>query len=203
MFLPYCASCFTRHDDQHLLCFPCRDELHDLELGSQDRILSCFKYRGVMRRLILRAKVQGDHRAVSLLTEIVVSHPLVETWISTCDVVMPSPSSLWGRARGRLDLAALLANAIARHYGRPVRAAPWELHWRLRKRALAPRAERKPMIAEEVVDQETDGPRIGLFDDVVTTGQTMAWTQAALPAGSSVRALTLASARETSTIISP
>ncbi len=203
MFPHYCASCFTRHDDQHLLCFPCRDELRDLALPCQDRILSCFKYRGVMRRLILRAKVQGDHRAVSLLTEIVVSHPLVESWVATCDVVMPSPSSLWGRARGRLDLAALLADAIARHYGRVIRPAPWELHWRLRKRALDPRGERKLLVDDDAEGQDTDGPRVGLFDDVVTTGQTLAWTRAALPRATAVRALTLASARETSTVISP
>lgn len=198
MFPRYCASCFARHDEpRHILCFPCRDELHGLRLDATDEILSCFRYRGVVRRLILRAKVQGDHRAVGLLTDLVLAHPLVRSWAESCEVLTPSPSSLWGRARGRLDLAALIADAVAERFGKAVRAAPWELHWRVRKRALRPRGEREILVSP-VVDETSaaSGPRIGLFDDVVTTGQTIAWTRAALPRGAVVRALTLASARE-------
>lgn len=197
MFPRFCASCFTRHGDRHLLCFPCRDELHDLRIKAQDGIVSCFRYEGVMRRLILRAKVQGDHRAVSLLADLLIKERVVAAWVDALDFLVPSPSSLWSRARGRLDLAALLADALAARFGKVVRAAPWDLHWRVRKRALTARGDRLPL-GDYAPDWtgSGDGPRIGLFDDVVTTGQTLAWTRAALPADAGVRPLTLASARE-------
>lgn len=194
----YCPSCFARHQEKFLLCFPCRDELHDLQLHVQDGIRSCFRYRGVVRRLVLRAKVQGDHRAVTLLSDLVIDHPLVVDWLQDLDFLMPSPSSLWGRARGRLDLAALLVTAISKRHGLTVRTAPSELFWRFRKRALVHRVAREPLLTDPSTcyPGTGDGPRIGLFDDVVTTGQTLAWTRAALPPDASVRPLTLASARD-------
>ncbi len=197
MFPRYCASCFTRHGESHLLCFPCRDELSDLRIGQQDAILSCFRYKGVMRSLILRAKVQGDHRAVGLLCDLLLKEDVVAAWAGSVDVLVPSPSSLWSRARGRLDLAALLVDALAARFGKSVLVAPWDLHWRIKKRALSTRRERLPLAdVPRDWDGNGEGPRIGLFDDVVTTGQTLAWTRAALPPLAGVRPLTLASARE-------
>lgn len=197
MFRRYCASCFARHQGVDLLCFPCLDELHDLKLSGGDAIISCYRYRGVIRRLVLRAKVQGDHRAVGLLSDLVLGNATVDAWARGVDFLMPSPSSLWGRARGRLDLAAILTADIGKKYGLVVKDAPNELHWRIRKRALTKRSDREPLVAATASFSGDDGgPTVGLFDDVVTTGQTLAWTRSALPAEAHVRPLTLASARE-------
>jgi predicted amidophosphoribosyltransferase len=147
--------------------------------------------------LILRAKVQSDHQALGLLEEIFRRHPAVTRHAAWCDVVMPAPSSLWGRMRGRFDLAYFLARSIAQDSGKPLVSAPGHLHWRLFKRAQQRRRQTSGAEPQNQAAKELPVPRgskILIVDDIVTTGVTLRETAAALPRHlrSKTRFLTLA-----------
>ncbi|MCX6130587.1 MAG: hypothetical protein NTX25_16195, partial [Proteobacteria bacterium] len=63
--------------------------------------------------------------------------------LASCDVVMPVPSSLWGRLHGRLDLAYLLADTLRKHSGRSLVLPPRRLSWRWKKQTWIKRSQRR------------------------------------------------------------
>lgn len=194
-----------------MLCHACRRRLDRLgrRVGSSAQITALFRYRTSMRDLILRAKVQSDHRALDLLTRLAVGHPAAIAVATWADVLIVCPSSLWGRARGRLDVAHHIAAGLGAKVGRPVLPGPPHLYWRVRKRAQhkqeiqsqgtrldggPPWPWRRSLdgwVRRLNVDEEA-GRRFLLVDDVVTTGQTLHSVAAHLPEGARFRALTLA-----------
>jgi predicted amidophosphoribosyltransferase len=135
------------------ICGYCRDELDELRLPPRSRApgsgvpgsTSLYRYEGLVRHLVLRAKVHGDRAALAFLVTLVVfgRAKAVAAAASWADAVIPAPSSLWGRLRGRLDLAYHMAAAVAALGGRPLLSAPFLLHWRLRKQALQQRSSRR------------------------------------------------------------
>lgn len=194
------------------VCADCAVDLRQLACRSRAGLLSLYQYRGSVRELVLRVKVQSDHQALDLLTDLFVTRAEVGRAGAWADAVMACPSSLWGRLRGRLDVGHALGLRVARLAGKPLLPAAPDLYWRLRKRALVPnsgrhvttappawlrramggRVERWRASVLAVARDEVAGPRLLLVDDVVTTGQTLREVTEALPAGCRVRALTLA-----------
>lgn len=222
----YCAACFRSRDLSPLsavstlaLCAGCRDELDELagmravsQHGSM-RVTSLYGYRSLVRELVLRAKVQNDDIALRLVADLVLTRRETIETASRADILVASPSSLWGRLRGRFDLAHGMTEAMAAAYGKPVACAPYELFWRWSKRArLAQRAKRGPVaaaffppwLAARLREQwyRRHGKACGLqriliVDDVVTTGETIrqvARTMADLVPVERIEVLTLASA---------
>lgn len=202
-----------------MLCLWCKEERLELVLaGHHDlanvRVTSLYKYAEMMRRMILRAKVKGDHRALRWLVDDARSRNESRIVAANANVVLASPSSLWGRMRGRLDLAALVAHAIATDAGKPMVPAPWQLFWRLKKQALAKGRDHDPERDRTVADgrlsrrffhlwlcQYQDalrGKDILIVDDVCTSGKTIGVIAEAISAADprSIRALTIAASRQ-------
>jgi len=171
-------------------------------------LTSLYRYRGLVRRLILRAKVQGDLQALALLIELAACHSACRKTLAPIQLVVPCPSSLWGRLRGRLDVAHHTAVRLARMADAPYASSPWHLYWRLHKRAQMRRVrhgliEVRPSPARIAAatgrtwqsrPTKSKGESIVLLvDDVVTSGYTMLTTAAAIKHGD-LRFLSLASA---------
>lgn len=192
-FLHHCIGCGSHRGLTGPLCSPCASEFREL---GQPRLLTlggrwCWalsEYSGFFRRLILRAKVKGDHAAVAWL-ESWASAALAQTLLlRSAEAVMPCPSSLWGRLRGRLDLAGNAACLYAQQQNLVLASAPHHLFWRGSKRALAADPTERDTIASALPQalqtrlarrwNRTWGQRLGnhsvvILDDVVTTGRTM------------------------------
>lgn len=174
-------------------CIACLDEWAELSHTAADPrriswnsdrgimhagVHSLFAYRGQVRRHIIAAKVQGDHTAVGRLLAVWGDALTKIPDIEGISAVMPCPSSLWGRLRGRLDLAWMLAEHTSRQFGLPLVRPPRRLYWRLHKRA---RLERP--VDNLLINLWENGPvatpqgnfhhRCLLIDDVVTTGATI------------------------------
>lgn len=145
--------------------------------------ISLFRYEGAIRDLILRTKVSGDQYALSALRSLVLTSPELAEACSRAHQIIPVPSSLWGRLRGRIDIPWFLARDAALKYQREFSLAPVSLHWRLFKRA-----RRRKNIASskyEAISLQFSG-RLGsiptlLIDDIVTTGYTLTQVASQLP----------------------
>jgi predicted amidophosphoribosyltransferase len=203
-FLPYCPVCFGPPVADDACCVDCRDELtrclRELPLdwlpvaaGGGYRRTALYHYEGSFRRLLLRVKVEGDLVALALLTSLALARPESAALAGWAEVVVAAPSSLWGRLRGRVDACHAVAAALAEAHGRPLAGAPWQLHWRTRKRAQIARGAR--IVSPEDPGRwgaalargwlERRGPRLAgrrvlLVDDVSTSGMTLLETAAAL-----------------------
>ena len=229
----YCIACFgsvpLENGEQIIssnlqLCSACLDEFNELKLdgwksanfssrSEMTDVASLLRYRGVVRDLVLRAKVRGDHRALALLVKVVVGRPEAVSLSNWCDAIIANPSSLWGRIRGRLDIAGHAASCLAKIAGKPLLVAPLDLHWRWQKHALSDRKKRTEMDPVEAIavkwakyvstctlhqpiKKHTGLTRLLLVDDVLTTGGTMQRTAIALSRDQPVlvRGLTVARA---------
>jgi predicted amidophosphoribosyltransferase len=204
----YCQIChrvMMRRPFELTFCQRCHDELAEIVLSDRRvsvspscpevaDIHSLWQYRGIVRKLILRAKVYGDVPALRILLRLVGDRPEVGTLLTWADAIVAAPSSLWSRVFGRFDLAALLAQALAISSGIRIMPAPSALYWRWRKQALRHRHDRHSTDIVEswilrirqlirghklVFGTRREKPayrypqRILLIDDVVTSGVTL------------------------------
>lgn len=202
------------------ICLRCTEELDALAAqGGRQLVapLGCtvrytWPYIEAVRSLVLGIKVAGRERLAAALWRWLAAQPRpiiagLPPLNQRCPKglaaslyagVMPCPSSLWGRLRGRLDLAAWLATHIAAHYQLPLMMPPWHLRFRLHKRATSGKkslatptaiAVQGPLVNPLDQTPVHKVKPIVLVDDVLTTGQTMAEVARELP---SVRPYVLA-----------
>jgi predicted amidophosphoribosyltransferase len=188
----FCVACLKRgelHPDW-TLCPPCAAELSDLQTSEARRHGAAFEYRDLARELILRVKIGGDHAALAALKSIATSSfpgmnfpDMNFPNTSSTDTrvhLMPAASSLWGRLRGRFDLADALTRAIAKRHGLSVQKTPGELYWRIQKSSLQTRTSRLDALSSAQAPTIWDIPDVGdpsvrdvvLVDDITTTGAT-------------------------------
>ena len=195
ILLPYCKICFGPRD-QDGVCNPCRDEIErcrrDLPVcwlatgpGGGYRRTAIFYYEHVMRRLILRVKIRGDLVALSTLLDLFTEQTLVRDLVAWSEVVVAAPSSLWGRLRGKIDLAHALSLQVSKQHQRPLVAAPWQLFWRYQKRARLEsslRRQDQPQGTWSRILRDRwlrtwcpalVGRRVLLIDDISTSGVTL------------------------------
>jgi predicted amidophosphoribosyltransferase len=182
------------------LCLRCSSNLERLRLSAFDgercrEITSVFRYEEPLRSLVLKAKIRDDYLALNLLLDFFGSAPEVSELGIWCDAVMPAPSSLWGRARGRFDVAFMLARRVSVLLHRPLVTAPNHLYWRFKKRAL----EEKSSIFQigQTISESARfrRPKTLVVDDIVTTGFTLKRTASAL-VDHEIRCLALANAMD-------
>ena len=207
ILLPHlCWSCLRpgapRWRGMARLCPPCLARLHLAMVqraaptpGSL-QLTTIFRYQGIVRDWVLRAKVGGDQRALALIEEALATSPAAQRAIATCDVLMPCPSSLWGRWHGRLDISGCAATRLSVEARKPLATAPPSLFWRWRKQAHShsdpPTAARdvwkgpRPAAANARWQKQMqrlkplEPMRVLLVDDVATTGKTLDRLAAAL-----------------------
>jgi len=222
MITALCTCCLQNQTPVGaLLCSSCSARLavialHPTEEFPQNSVVSLYKYRKPLTKMIHRAKIRDDIPALRALTYLLASAPVSLTRAAWATHIMPAPSSLWGRLRGRYDIAWLAADTLARHAHKPLLEPPRHLYWRLRKQArLAPgkrSALRTPAPETAIPTSSTftssnpDAPssrtpaHLLIIDDVVTTGDTLRRLQSVLRRlypNCQIKCLTLARAGST------
>ena len=153
---------------------------------------SLFRYRGLLRKLILDFKVSGHWQSGFLLVDVFGSDELIQEWITGADSIMAVPSSFWGRWRGKHDLAFALAERLSVNSGVPVVKAPRQSFFRFKKQSFLSRASRlrkakeaqKRLSQEGILElhratiyvtnpEESKRPLVVLVDDIVTSARTL------------------------------
>ncbi|MBC7658618.1 MAG: ComF family protein [Chitinophagaceae bacterium] len=189
----------------------CDTSLEDVWVNGYP-LASLFAYRGLVRQLILDFKVNGSWQSGVALVKIFVEDEGVRDWVKGADYIMPVPSSVWGRWRGKHDLAFGLAEGLSRSLEIPLIKAPWSKYFRFKKQSFLSRPERlsqSPMDPKIISRSNLlkvswspkndtnlhghDAPLIILIDDIVTSAKTLTALAGAIR-NSRLRFLTLASA---------
>ena len=170
-----CTSCFAR-----------------LELARpHSEITSLFRYNEASRKLILLVKIEGNYRALSCLCHLFLNSAQVGELSQRNQVIVPAPSSLWSRMRGRFDLAWLLSAALARQTQCKLQRAPLHLYWQTKKRSKL--GEREGVEIPSRCEGKLPDTNTLIVDDVVSSGHTLRRTALALK-NTRPNYLTLASA---------
>ena len=171
------------------LCGKCGNMLE----RAQDHLelQSLYRYSSALRHLILKVKIEGSYRSFTCLRHLFLNSERTAEILRHCESIMPAPSSLWSRLRGRIDLAWLLASSLSLAYEKELERAPSKLHWQFRKRSQISNRERVEM--QETFYSAENKKTVLIVDDVVTSGYTLRRTSSALSHGN-YRFLTLASA---------
>lgn len=160
--------------------------------------IAYFSYDSLIRSWIHRAKIANEEKSRTLLVEL-FTNSAASLWGQWADLIIASPSSLWGRLRGRINLAGYLAYGMAMKCKKPLLQSPLRLQGRITKRAqnhavLDQEQQKEPPWQENIWDRlykNTDKDwinqfkkidpapfRILIIDDVYTTGQTLQETSA-------------------------
>ncbi len=176
-----------------MLCRTCRFALVSSGITTPSGVIAAVPFRGRARDVVLGLKY-GNRRAVSRHLAGLLVNRLIEAGAHRdVDVVTWAPTSTARRRRRGFDQAELVATTVARQLGLPVR----ELLRRTDEthQTGVGRAERQQQ-ATFVAHPRTDGRRVLIVDDVVTTGATISACASVLrEAGARrVRALTFACA---------
>lgn len=193
-----------------LFCFRCISDLHRSIAykyhGSPQhpRLLTLWNYQDEqVQALILKAKAKECWASFRLLLRIVLRDPMIAEWLGPADILIPAPSSLWSRLRGRIDLPLYLSQELAKKYQKDHYHVPGTLWWRWQKRALArgyydlrlpPDRHTIPAKHPRLSMCIPEGARVVIMDDVITTGHTLREISARLPTKLNVRFLVLARA---------
>lgn len=161
------------------LCPPCQSELAPWGAFSHEGLTGCalLHYHGVARQLMYRYKQQRSWEACRALTGILDDWLEEAQWpLDDWDVIVPVPSSP-GRVRRRgFDPALRLARHLSARSGLPLCAA-LDHHGDQEQKRLGRRdrqsASRLAIQLNHRHLADLQGKRILIFDDIMTTGNTL------------------------------
>ena len=150
---------------------------------SSDNVYSIFCYQNLIRDLILRAKAQKDYQALQLLISLTLNElPSIKSFISTrfqtptSLSILPTPSSLWSRLKGKYDIAYLIAKSLSESLGTSLQKPSFKLGWSLFKRSKTKLKSTKPYLSINQIPTHTSTFQkhtLLIVDDILTTSQTL------------------------------
>jgi ComF family protein len=160
-----------------------------------------WRYGGALADALRRLKFTRHTHVARSLAPLVSPYLGAAAQLAEVDVIVPVPLHWWRRTRRGFDQAALLAGAAVRHG-----AIPTPIDHPLRRargtvpQTGLPAAARGPNVAGAFAVSPRGGAaiagrRVLLFDDVVTTGATMAAAARALIAAGAADVIGFAVAR--------
>ena len=170
------------------ICSTCQAQLdhrtirYRYELTPQLQATALYPYVPPLRDLVLRVKISGSLRARQAVLHLLNC----QRHLPYAQVIVPAPSSLWSRLRGRHDLAWMIASNLAQRSGAKLLEAPLFTQWRRHKQAKQRRSEfyqlpRLPQPLLKLLLPRVAGQTILLVDDVITSGATMCRLAALFP----------------------
>lgn len=195
MFCTLCESPAEKFAWPPFLCGDCEESLSSQVVNVSENLgfgiaHICLRYSFDVRELVMRAKVKNDLVALGLMMNLVKKNmvDLLEDFNQPDVLIVPAPPSLWGRVRGRFDIAQMASLSLFSKAHPFLGTLPGSF-WR-RKRAGHNELEQSVLLDTgsllerfiNVINSIDNGDpllkisrarRILVVDDVMTTGLTM------------------------------
>lgn len=182
----YCLICGvlkpSRENQEHGCCYICFKILKAQILYRpfhfnpllESHVFSHYSYSTSIRKLILDTKITKNFSSLKFLCHQILESESLLQLSTLAENVMPCPSSLWSRSRGKFDIAGVLAKEISLKYGLNYCKPPWKLSFEIRKRAMLNPKEKYSRAKEPIFKSVEKKYKNMLFiDDVITTGTTL------------------------------
>jgi predicted amidophosphoribosyltransferase len=177
-----CPRCTKFHSLSTATCLSCQEFYLkyafkiDAVQSSSENFFHLFHYTDAVRDLILQSKVQCKYAALKMILELAEIHPFTKHILTWADVIVPVPSSFWGRLRGRYDIVACLCSKLSGTYKKELLTLRVPLYWRISKRAMTKNSSeiRNTMPKTTIPADFLNEKRFLLVDDVSSTGYTLA-----------------------------
>lgn len=124
-----------------------------------------YAYDTITKERIWNLKIKSQLRDIGDCVEEFCEWLSTEPFVRQFEHVMPMPSSLWGRWRGRIDIADFLAEGVRVNLGMKLRLPPFRLGWHFKKQA-----QKRGQLVSLGTIMKLEAPLL-VVDDIVTTGQ--------------------------------
>ena len=200
MFCGFCLSISWRPGLP--LCLQCRSKLfyedgpRQINVSKELSGWALGDYSGDAKHFIHRLKIKSDHLLLSRSLKVLKNCDSLKRLVGPYDALLPVPSSLWGRMRGRYDVSYLLVERMSRDFCIPYMKLPVASYmWRTTKQSKSrdrflskppgSQACPPPRQLVEIADmlprtKETGRLRVLVVDDIVTTGASLLAVSGAL-----------------------
>jgi predicted amidophosphoribosyltransferase len=152
---------------QSLLC----EETYAIKtaLAPDLQVRALYQYKGIVRDTILRAKVANDALALALILKLFLQSRSVNEVVGNAKSLIAMPSSLWGRLRGRFNIAEALVIEMGPIFDIPIFELPLSTYFRYGKNAMKSREERGNFVVKLAGDSKEKMNSL-LIDDIITSG---------------------------------
>jgi predicted amidophosphoribosyltransferase len=167
-----CLVCGRRVPEPPRLCSNCTPVLLPGDLGRMG--VSLYAYEGFPKEIVRETKISQSYAHQKIMEHLLVqafSHPPVSDLIQGASLIVPAPSSLWSRLRGRFDCAWMMAGVAARHFEKPLVSVPFKGYLKWQKET---HKERRSPGGFHKNQTSSRGGYLLFVDDVITTGTTFA-----------------------------
>jgi ComF family protein len=164
---------------------------------SLDGALAACRFEGVVRTAVHDLKFKGVRRRAELLGALVGE--AIERRPLAIDLLVPIPLGAARRRQRGFNQSELIANAVGARLGVPVVASCLERVKETQPQVRQSQADRRANVAGAFGCREPEaaaGRRIGLVDDVMTTGSTLSSAAEILKAHGAARVYAVVVARE-------
>lgn len=179
--MQFCITCEKKiyfHRKSLVMCPQCFEILRVNSATLKESCYGLYFYRSLIRKLVHAVKIQGSTVALRYVIGRFFAHPKVVA-VPRVDFVTSPPSSLWGRLRGRIDLAACLAQEFALRYQVPyitpeVLPVSWDSVWLTKEARKSTRTDVRQGLSLLLKQRRScfDSSCL-VIDDVMTTGTTV------------------------------
>ncbi|NRA65172.1 MAG: hypothetical protein HRU19_11860 [Pseudobacteriovorax sp.] len=134
-------------------------------------------YEGALRDLIVNAKRYGCSYAIDVIWNVLLRVIPWSIYAKNIVAVCPISSSLWSRAKGRCNLAAVVSHRISERLTIPILNLRGRGFYSLKKRSYQSSAERQRLceyqLSESPIRRGNERESVLIVDDVITTGYTI------------------------------
>lgn len=173
---PYCGRCGRSMSTFAIRMRDCPQCMHERHWNVK-RLVRVGPYDSPLRDMLVSLKYRGEHRIAAACGRMLADSIATEPWSGEIDLLVPVPMHYWRRWQRPCNHAEVLAEAVSRRMGIPLRrAAVHRPRYAPSQTEARSRAQRFEHVKDSFAPSRrpgVEGRRVCIVDNVVVTGATL------------------------------